>query len=450
MTPLSNKPKITPLDLARGEVMRYFVRHVATGKVTEIDSNQFESFSSNPLYERAKFAWIITGLSEDSRAINGKPIYGTRHKNTITTEFYNKRLPGLRGILRNPLEFFVGRRNSPPAPQLTSTPAVSTITITPPEPSVPAPPPEPVEPTFERLTLGRLAAHARTDELVSGVNTAFVVGDWAGFSSTAATVTPSITTDANPGELQVALGATADTARRGVRYTALETGRDVFLIVRTRTVAFNVGLGGVVARLPDSGANEMLVGRRGYVNSAANSNFALVETFAASSLQFTAAANSDERAPGVVGLWVRDTLANGRSVGLNRDDSLSLTGLSSSLEGTYCGIFANRVDGSNTLRFTAWAAMLSAIIRVEGPNSGTWVVRLRDSGGTLIYTSASHTAGVVAINTLTEMTVLYPLGMSAMAQIEIYDPIAEEVLMGPVIPEERLWGGDVWQYNVGT
>ena len=111
-TPYSNRPKITQIDISNGYVTRYFVRNVSTRMVTEIDKKQYEAFKNNVLYERIEFPWVITGLANDQLSTDNKIIYGTKHKNTVTTQFYNKRLPGLDRVLRNPLEYFIGTLNT--------------------------------------------------------------------------------------------------------------------------------------------------------------------------------------------------------------------------------------------------------------------------------------------------------------------------------------------------
>lgn len=110
-TPYSTRPKITQLDISNGFVTRYFVRHISTKLITEVDKKQYEVFKTNVLYERVEFPWVITGFANDTLSSDGTVIYGTRHKNTITTEFYNKKMPGLTRLLSNPLDGFQGVDN---------------------------------------------------------------------------------------------------------------------------------------------------------------------------------------------------------------------------------------------------------------------------------------------------------------------------------------------------
>ena len=110
-TPYSTRPKVTQRDISNGFVTRYFVQQISTKLITEVDKKQYEAFKKNVLYEYVDFPWVITGLANDTLATDGNIIYGTKHKNTVTTAFYNKKMPGLTRLLSNPLEGFQGTRN---------------------------------------------------------------------------------------------------------------------------------------------------------------------------------------------------------------------------------------------------------------------------------------------------------------------------------------------------
>lgn len=111
LTPYNNRPKITQTDINNGYVTRYFVRNVSTKVVTEIDKKQYEAYKNNALYERLELLWLISGFANDKLSTDNKIIYGTKHQNSVTVQFYEKRLPGLNRILPNPLEYFSGVDN---------------------------------------------------------------------------------------------------------------------------------------------------------------------------------------------------------------------------------------------------------------------------------------------------------------------------------------------------
>jgi hypothetical protein len=108
ISPLSNKPKITQSDIDRTYVMRHFVQNTSTKQIVEVDKRQYEIFKTKAFYVLLDFKWVITGEANNITAIDGTTIYGTRHKNQTSIEWYNRRMPGLNRILVNPLEFFYG------------------------------------------------------------------------------------------------------------------------------------------------------------------------------------------------------------------------------------------------------------------------------------------------------------------------------------------------------
>lgn len=110
-TPYTNKPKVTQTDINNGYVMRYFVRNVSTKTVTEVDKKQYDVFKQNALYETLELQWNISGFANNILSTDNKIIYGTKHKNSVTVQFYEKRLSGLNRVLSNPLEYFQGVDN---------------------------------------------------------------------------------------------------------------------------------------------------------------------------------------------------------------------------------------------------------------------------------------------------------------------------------------------------
>jgi hypothetical protein len=147
MEPRSNKPKTSQADIIRGYLTRYFVQNVSSNVITEVDGAQYENLKTYPKYKRLQLKWVITGYANDILASDGTRVYGAEHQNKTTTEWYSAQMPGLTKILRNPLEYFVGRyaktenlfskiippRVTPPtsidAPP--STPTTTTTTVSP-------------------------------------------------------------------------------------------------------------------------------------------------------------------------------------------------------------------------------------------------------------------------------------------------------------------------------
>lgn len=109
MNPMSNRPKITEKDVSLGYVMRYFVKPVSTNKVIEIDKQQYNTFKNNPFFVSMEMKWVIGGNDKNLIASDGQTIYGAGHRNEVSLDFYEKKMPGLKRILRNPLEYFSGK-----------------------------------------------------------------------------------------------------------------------------------------------------------------------------------------------------------------------------------------------------------------------------------------------------------------------------------------------------
>jgi hypothetical protein len=107
--PLSNRPRITIKDIDAGYIIRYFIQSVSSKKITEVDKVQYDVFKNNPFYQSLQIKWIIGGYDKDSIATDGQPLYGAGHRNQVSLDFYDKKMPGLKRIIRNPLEYFSGK-----------------------------------------------------------------------------------------------------------------------------------------------------------------------------------------------------------------------------------------------------------------------------------------------------------------------------------------------------
>lgn len=300
--------------------------------------------------------------------------------------------------------------------------------------------------SLSRATLGRLAAFARTADLVTDVNEAFDAADWTGFSTTG-TSTPTVTADATPGELSVAVNV--GSGHRGARLTTVdEVDQFVIAICRTQTTG---GAPGAYARIKSATptADSVVCNTpKGF-----NGFYTLAEIIAGVTDQSqTTAANRSTSSESIHALEARGTIGRsyqGAALGSSGPATISQTltdPLDAGTDGTQGGVGASS-SAANTFRYRQYSVMRSALFTVNGPDAGAWVVRIRNAAGTLIYTSAAHVGGVVSIDTLAEIVTLYSNATPLMAQVEVYDPGSAQVLAGPEIPDERLWGGDVWTFE---
>lgn len=110
MPPIHNKPKVTQTDVTRGYVVRYFVQNVSTRTIVEVDRSQYETYRNDPYYVCVELQWFIGGPDVSHTLTNGVSVMGTEEKNQAVITFYDRKMPGLRNVLRNPLEFFSGKR----------------------------------------------------------------------------------------------------------------------------------------------------------------------------------------------------------------------------------------------------------------------------------------------------------------------------------------------------
>lgn len=110
MNPISNRPKITSVDILNGYVNRYFVKYIGSPKIVEISKEQYFNFVSNRLYQSIEIKWIIGGNDIDILTKSGHILYGAKTQNENQITVYEQLMPGLRYMLPNTLEYFSGKR----------------------------------------------------------------------------------------------------------------------------------------------------------------------------------------------------------------------------------------------------------------------------------------------------------------------------------------------------
>lgn len=108
MEPLANKPKILKKNIDDGYVIRYFVRHVSSRTITEIDQEQYNIFKTNRLYETVTIKWFIVGSDAIDKNTATIGLYTDPEKFIISvSQNTPTMLIGLRGMLRSPKEFVI-------------------------------------------------------------------------------------------------------------------------------------------------------------------------------------------------------------------------------------------------------------------------------------------------------------------------------------------------------
>lgn len=111
LTPIT--PTITEWDKRNGFITRYFAKRLPrSSDIYEISESQYSLVKNNPSYQALQLIWIIRGAVESSvkplTSIGGTTnLKGVAEKNAAIVELYEQKLPGLKRLLANPLEFYI-------------------------------------------------------------------------------------------------------------------------------------------------------------------------------------------------------------------------------------------------------------------------------------------------------------------------------------------------------
>jgi len=105
--PVYKKPSPNANDYINGYITRYFVKKINDNTIYEVDSVGFSDISDT-LYTKSSISWKITGKSNDTT--DGKTLIdiGVISYNSNSISVLEKTIPGIRNILRNVLEFWLG------------------------------------------------------------------------------------------------------------------------------------------------------------------------------------------------------------------------------------------------------------------------------------------------------------------------------------------------------
>lgn len=105
--PIYKKPLPDANDYINGYITRYFVKKINDNTIYEVDSVGFFNISDT-LYTKSSISWKITGNADDTT--DGKTLIdiGVISYNSNSIAVLEKTIPGIRNILRNVLEFWLG------------------------------------------------------------------------------------------------------------------------------------------------------------------------------------------------------------------------------------------------------------------------------------------------------------------------------------------------------
>ena len=107
-------PAITPDDVDKGFIIRYFCKQVnqKLGEIVEIDQNTFSKLSTNNMYKTIQMTWRISGILDD---IPGPPninmptrLYtGVITANKLSVQAAEKELPGMVNKVINFQQYYI-------------------------------------------------------------------------------------------------------------------------------------------------------------------------------------------------------------------------------------------------------------------------------------------------------------------------------------------------------
>ena len=113
LVPIPARPIIRKEDEYNGFVTRYFVRHTSVRNyIVEINKEQYDVFKNARGHIVIDLPWAINGYSNTVYGANNVKFIGAKQKNLKVVELYDAKMPGLKRILLDPLEYFRGKVTS--------------------------------------------------------------------------------------------------------------------------------------------------------------------------------------------------------------------------------------------------------------------------------------------------------------------------------------------------
>jgi hypothetical protein len=107
-SPTQYFPIITQDNLRDGYLYRYFAKVVNQNDIVEINEYDYEQIKDNPRFVIAKIKWKIIGVIETTKTFSGATSYGVRELNTRAIEKADLTFGGLRGYIRDYIQYWVG------------------------------------------------------------------------------------------------------------------------------------------------------------------------------------------------------------------------------------------------------------------------------------------------------------------------------------------------------
>jgi hypothetical protein len=103
--PVYTKSSPTTYDYNRGYINRYFAKKINVGTIYEVSGDSYNTIIKG-LYSKINLIWRITGSKTDVYQNKVKIYSGVKEDNQSAIKNAEKVMPGLSGVLKNPLEFY--------------------------------------------------------------------------------------------------------------------------------------------------------------------------------------------------------------------------------------------------------------------------------------------------------------------------------------------------------
>ena len=107
-SPTQYFPVITQDNLRDGYLYRYFSKITNQNNIVEINQHDYEKIKDNPRFVTAKIKWKIVGTIETTKTSSDALSYGVRELNRRAIERVDLTFGGLRGYIRDYIQYWVG------------------------------------------------------------------------------------------------------------------------------------------------------------------------------------------------------------------------------------------------------------------------------------------------------------------------------------------------------
>lgn len=420
MPPIHNRPSITQNDVQRGYVTRYFVQNVSRRNIVEVDRRQYDQYRNDPFYQCVDLQWVITGNDRTVTLKSGVSILGVFERNTVTVDFFSLRMPGLRDLLKNPLQYFSGTRVS--EQQRFNAPFTPAPAIT------PAPTPTPT------IEVGAVILNLDTDGRVAAYSTSPISGSVESWSTSSLSILTS-----NGGisivssQLRISQPSSGTTLAYPSGSPRLDTG-----FIQTVIVGASTGINSATAGLWGRVGGTLSQRRVQVFTSAYGAIGGQVQGLSQvndGNVTVTGSTvNTGSVTPTTLQLAIENNVAQSWESTNNRAFTIPLSG--SAFTGSW-GVIGTGPNNSN-VTIGEMYLMRSRNVRVQYDRTTPWYAVVTRDDGRWLQTSSVSTGGTASIDLFsTQWRFPTPAG------VEIRDVATNGVLYYNY-PTRRVWGGDVY------